>query len=95
MTVDGVDPSSLTRRKGFRSRRPDAMTGAERQRKYRASMGGRTINAALPPDVAAALIYLRKEWGMKTDRETIEAAVRFLAVCTRKGLTKLPQSIDE
>lgn len=95
MNIDFLDPTSLTRKQGFRSRKADAMTNAERQRKYRASMGGRTINTALPPDVAAALIYLRKEWGMKTDREAVEAAVRFLAVCTRKGLTRLPQSIDE
>ena len=95
MFIDFLNATSLTRKQGFRSRKPDAMTGAERQRKYRASMGGRGINAALPPDVAAGLIYLKAQWGMKTDREVVEAAVRFLSLCTRQGLTRLPQSIDD
>jgi hypothetical protein len=85
----------LTQRKGFRSRNPGAMTGAERQRKYRAALGGRTINTSLSPDIAASIIYLRNEWGMTTDREAVEAAVRFLTLCTRQGLTRLPQSIDD
>lgn len=85
----------LTAKKGFRSRKPDAMTVAERQRKYRRVQGGRHFNATLAPDVAASLIYLRKEWGMQSDRETVEAAVRFLALCTRQGLTRLPQSVDD
>lgn len=85
----------LTAKKGFRSRKPNAMTLAERQRKYRRKQGGRLINATLAPDVAACLIYLRKEWGMQSDREAVEAAVRFLSVCTRQGLTRIPQSVDD
>lgn len=94
-SADRVTPSALTQRKGFRSRKPQALTPAERQRKYRAVNGGRTINAQLSPDIAASLIYLRREWGMTTDREAVEAAVRFLTICTRQGLTKLPQAIDD
>ena len=94
MNAIDLDPSSLTKRKGFRSRKPDAMTNAERQRKYRLKQGGRTINTQLGPDIAASLIYLRKEWGMNTDREAVEAAIRFLTICTRQGLTRLPQEID-
>jgi hypothetical protein len=94
MTPD-IGPKALTKKTGFRSRKKDAMTIAERQRKYRRKQGGRNINARLDPAVAACLIYLRKEWGMKTDRETVEAAVRFLTLCTRQGLTRLPQSIDD
>jgi hypothetical protein len=94
MTQD-LGPDALTKKKGFRSRKPDAMTLAERQRKYRRKQGGRNINARLDPAIAACLIYLRKEWGMKSDRETVEAAVRFLTLCTRQGLTRLPQSIDD
>lgn len=91
--IDKVNPKSLYRRKGFRAYKPDAMTNAERQRKYRRKNGGRTINTQLPPDIAACLIYLRKQWGMSTDREAVEAAVRFLTICTRQGLTRLPQEI--
>lgn len=87
--------TELTAKKGFRSRKPDAMTLAERQRKYRRKQGGRLINATLAPDVAACLIYLRKEWNMKSDREAIEAAVRFLSICTRQGLQRLPQSVED
>jgi len=84
----------MNKKKGFRSRNPNAMTGAERQRKYRAANGGRTINTNLPPDIAASLIYLRKEWNMKSDREAVESSIRFLTICTRQGLTRLPQTID-
>lgn len=95
MRIDLLDPAALTKPTGFRSRKPGAMTGAERQRKYRLAKGGRTINTHLDPAISACFLYLRKEWGMKTDREVMEAAVRFLTVCTRKGLTRLPQSIDD
>lgn len=95
MNIDYLDPKALTKRKGFRSRKPDAMTGAERQRKYKAKLGFRNINASLPPEVAAGVIYLKTQWGMRTDREVVEAAVRFLTLCTRQGLTRLPQAIDE
>lgn len=91
--IDKVSPKSLYRRKGFRAYKPDAMTNAERQRKYRRKNGGRTINTQLLPDIAACIIYLRKQWGMATDREAVEAAVRFLTICTRQGLTRLPQEI--
>lgn len=87
--------TELTQKKGFRSRKPNAMTVAERQQKYRRKQGGRLVNATLAPDVAACLIYLRKEWGMQSDREVMEAALRFLSVCTRQGLQRLPQSIDD
>ncbi len=92
---DKIDPQSLVRKKGFRSRKPDAMTGAEKQRKYRLKHGGRTINTHLTPEIAACFLYLRKEWGMQSDREVMEAAVRFLTLCTRQGLTRLPQTIDD
>lgn len=90
-----ISVDALTKRKGFRSRKAEAMTSAERQRKYRRKEGGRTINAQLTPDIAVSLIYLRKEWGMTTDREVVEAAVRFLTICTRQGLTRLPQAVDD
>lgn len=85
----------MTKRMGFRSRKPDAMTNAERQSKWRRKTGRRQIHIALGPDVAAAVIYIRKEWGMQSNPEAVEAAIRFLALCTRQGLTRLPQSIDD
>ena len=90
-----INPQALFQKKGFRSRNPDAMTGAERQRKYRLASGGRTINTQLTPEIAACLIYLRKQWGMQSDREAVEAAVRFLTICTRQGLTRLPQTLED
>lgn len=95
MTIDKLAPQELVKKKGFRSRKPDAMTNAEKQRKYRRKSGGRNINTTLSPDIAASLIYLRKQWGMQSDREAVEAAVRFLTICTRQGLTRLPQRIDD
>lgn len=92
---DKISAQALTARRGFRSRNPQAMTGAERQRKYRRKEGGRTINTTLSPEIAASLIYLRREWGMESDREAVEAAVRFLTLCTRQGLTRIPQGIDD
>ena len=94
MTIDHLDPKALTAKKGFRSRKPDALSGAERQRKYRLKHGGRTINTHLTPEIAACFLYLSKEWGMQSEREVMEAAVRFLTICTRQGLTRLPQELD-
>lgn len=95
MSIEELDPTALKARKGFRSRKPDAMTNAEKQRRYRLRHGGRTINTTLAPEIAACFLYLKKEWGMKSDREVMEAAVRFLTICTRQGLTRIPQSIDD
>ena len=93
--IDKVSPKSLYRRKGFRAYKPDAMTNAERQRKYRRKNGGRSVSYYASPDVGAAMLYLRKEWGFKTNQEIVDAAIRFLTVCTRKGLQRLPQTMDD
>ena len=95
MTVDSITTESLTKKKGFRSRNPHAMTNAEKQQRYRRKHSGRFVNMDLVPDVAAGILYLQKEWGMKTYREVVEASVRFLTLCTRQGLQRLPQSIDD
>jgi hypothetical protein len=94
MDVDRMQPESLTAKRGFRSRKPDALTNAEKQRQFRARAGNRMLHATLPVEVAAAVLYLKKEWGMETNREVALAAIRFLAICTRQGLTKLPQTLD-
>lgn len=82
---------------GFRSRKPDAMTNAERQQKFRRTRGVRQVQLQIDmdSDVAAAVLYIRKEWGMSSSREAVKAAIRFLALCTRQGLTRLPQTIDD
>jgi len=87
--------SNLTAKKGFRSRKQDAMTNVERQRKWRLKNGGRGVNFYMAPEVAAGVLYLRSQWGMESTQEVIDAAIRFLTLCTRQGLTRLPQSIDD
>lgn len=85
----------LTDKKGFRSRNPQAMTNVERQRKWRRKNGGRGVNFYMSPEIAASVLYLRNQWGMETTQEVVDAALRFLTICTRQGLTRLPQSIDD
>jgi hypothetical protein len=85
----------LTAKKGFRSRKPDAMTNVERQRKWRRKNGGRGVNFYMAPEIAASVIYLSNQWGMQSTQEVIEASLRFLTICTRHGLTRLPQTMDD
>lgn len=93
--IDKLDPKALGKKSGFRSRNQNAMTGAERQQKWRRKNGGRAVSYYASPAVGASMIYLKKEWGMNTNQEVIDAALRFLALCTRQGLQRLPQSIDD
>lgn len=86
---------SLHQKMGFRSRKPHAMTNAERQQKFRRTRGTRQIQLGLDTDVSAAILYIRKEWGIESNREACQAAIRFLAICTRQGLTRLPQTLDD
>lgn len=88
-------PVKMGRRMGFRSINPNAMTNAERQAKFRRNRGSRQMSFAMNPDTAASVLYLKKEWGMTSNQEVAEAAIRFLALCTRQGLTRLPQTIDD
>ena len=91
--IEKLNPQNLTRKKGKGSKGKTPLTNAELQRRYRRKWGGRTINTHLDPVTAACFIYLRKEWGMKSQREVMEAAVRFLTVCTRQGLQRIPMEI--
>lgn len=93
--IDKVNPQALTKLKGFRSRKDDAMTNAERQRKWRRKNGGRSVSYYASPAVGASMLYLKKEWGMETNQQVIDAALRFLTLCTRQGLQRLPQAIDD
>ena len=93
--IDYLDPKSLTAKRGFRSRKPDAMTGAERQQKWRRKNGGRSISYYVSPEVGAAMLYLKKEWGIRTNAQVVDAALRFVTICTRQGLTRLPQTLED
>lgn len=93
--IDKLNPKALTTTKGFRSRKPDALSNAERQRKWRLKNGGRSVSYYASPAVGASMLYLKKEWGMETNQQVIDAALRFLTLCTRQGLQRLPQSIDD
>lgn len=93
--IDKLNPKALTATKGFRSRKPDALSNAERQRKWRLKNGGRSVSYYASPAVGASMLYLKKEWGMETNQQVIDAALRFLTLCTRQGLQRLPQSIDD
>lgn len=87
--------ASIGKRIGFRSRKPHAMTPAERQSKWRRTRGMRQLHLDMTEETSAAILYIKKEWGMKSNAEAALAAVRFLALCTRQGLTRLPQTIDD
>lgn len=85
----------MGRRMGFRAYKPDAMTNAERQAKFRRKQGSRQLHMTMDPEIAAGVLYLRNQWGMESNEEAANAAIRFLVLCTRQGLTRLPQSIDD
>lgn len=95
MIDESLLDDSLTRRMGFRSKKKTAMTNAERQQKYRRTRGNRQVQIELTADIAASMLYLRKEWGMTSSREVIKASIRFLTLCTRQGLQRLPQTLDD
>ena len=89
MDINKLKPKELNHRRGFRSIKPDAMTVAERLRKYRAKRGGRSVSFYMTPDAAAAALYIQKQWGIQTTAQAVEAALRYLAKETRLGLKKL------
>lgn len=84
----------LGRPRGFGSINPHRLTNAEAQRRWRTKNGGRGINFYCHPEAAASLLYLKKQWGFRSSQETVEAALRFLAIETRKGLKRLVLTID-
>lgn len=79
---------------GFRSRNPNAYTNAERQARWRAKHGGRVLRTDMPIEVAAACLYLMKQWGFKSHRELVNASLAYLAIQTRKGLQRIDLTID-
>lgn len=55
--------------------------------------GSRWISHRLDVETQAALLYLQKEWGFTSTRETVEAALGFTMVATRLGLRKLDKNV--
>jgi hypothetical protein len=84
-----INPKYLNHRRGFRSIKPEAMSVAERVRKYRSREGGRSVSFYMHAEAAASLLYLKKQWQIEKTQEVVEAALRYLAKHTRMGLEKL------
>lgn len=82
-----------TRPMGFRSIKPNAMTNAEKQRAWR-SRAVRHANIQFDEVGAAALLYIKKQWGFRTNKEAVLVAVRHLAVETRQGLERIRLEVD-
>lgn len=94
MDISKLNSKMLNHRRGFRSIKSEAMTGAERLRKHRAKIGGRSLSFYLEADAAVAMLYIRRQWGMRTYKEAVRAALLHLAKDTRSGLQKLELGIN-
>jgi hypothetical protein len=55
-------------------------------RRYRAANGRRQLGMTLRIDAAAALIYLRREWGFGSNAECVNTALVYLSRQTRAGM---------
>jgi hypothetical protein len=55
--------------------------------------GSRHIYIRPDAETTAALMYLQKEWGFGSVRETVEAALGFTMVATKLGLRKLDTNV--
>jgi hypothetical protein len=69
------------------------MTSGEYNRRWRAAHGGHDVRFSMRANTAAGVLYLRKQWGFKSVRETMEVAVQHLVIATRRGLTKIDMEI--
>ena len=80
--VPGDFPGIRTVRIKFRDRK-------EAMRRYRAANGRRQLGMTLRVDAAAALIYLKKQWGFQSNAECVNTVLVYLARQTRAGLRKI------
>jgi hypothetical protein len=55
--------------------------------------GSRWISHRVDVETQAALLYLQKEWGFTSTRETVEAALGFTMVATKLGMRKLDKNV--
>lgn len=62
---------------------------------WRARVGARQVSCDLGLEGAAALLYLKTQWGFKSTQETVNVALRFLATETRKGLRKIDLGVPD
>ena len=68
---------------------------SERDLKYARANGSRVVTLRANAETAAALIYLRREWGFESATETVDAAIRFTMVATKLGLQRLDTRVYE
>ncbi len=68
---------------------PKAWDAASYMRQYRARAGNRQLSMQLRIDAAAALIYLRKQWGFKSTAEAVNTILVYMSRQTREGLQTL------
>jgi hypothetical protein len=66
---------------------------AERYRKF-AKVHGSGVRILLKAHEKAVLLYLRQQWGFKSNNEAIRASIAAVAVMTRRGLQRLDLVID-
>lgn len=83
--IHAIDLSSTPRK---------PMSTAEAQRRWRAKHGNKNIIFTAHVEAAAAMLYLKKQWGFKSTQETVEVSMRHLALLTRLGLQRIDLSID-
>jgi len=55
-------------------------------RKYRAANGRRQLGMTLRIDAAAALIYLKRQWGFESNAQCVNSALVYLSRQTRSGM---------
>lgn len=68
---------------------------SERDLKSARANGSRVVSLRANAETAAALIYLRREWGFESATETVDAAIRFTMVATKLGLQRLDTRVYE
>lgn len=73
-------------------RRPGSSEQESRRRK-RAASGWRAVGM-LPPDGAAAMIYLKKKWGFRSYAHACAVALLYLSKATRNGLERIDLDPD-
>jgi hypothetical protein len=85
-----------TRSKGIRSTETPRMHAegvrefnTRRKAAARAALGGRQVSCDLGIDGAAALVYVKQQWGFPSTREAVRVALRLLAKQTREGLQRI------
>lgn len=77
----------------IRMKHPKGLTENERLARHRAASGYRAIGF-VPPEAAAAMIYLKKQWGFKTNVQTAAVALLYLCKHTRQGLKQIDLGLD-